>query len=314
MNANTTLAHVIEADAPVPLAEYVGRERDALRTALHKNGAVLLRGFAVGGAKGLDAVVRQFAGSAPLDYTERSSPRKPIHGHVYTSTEYPAGEEIFLHNENSYQAVWPRLLFFHCAQPPTTLGATPLADTRSIHDLIHPDVRAEFIRRKWLVVRNYSDALGLPWQEVFGTNSREAVEQQCARNGIAVEWLGPHRLRTKAVRDAVHRHPVTGDAVWFNHATVFHVSTLPAVVRHGLLEMCGEENLPSNTYYGDGAPIPGAVLDHLRDSYRSASTRFDYRKDDVVLVDNMLTAHGREPFTGPRVVAVAMAEPSSDLR
>ncbi|MFJ8027014.1 hypothetical protein [Streptomyces sp. NPDC096311] len=35
--------------------------------------------------------------------------------------------------------------------------------------------------------------------------------------------------------------------------------------------------------------------------------------DDVLVVDNMLAAHGREPFTGPRKIAVAMAEPSRSL-
>ncbi|CAM5721583.1 TauD/TfdA family dioxygenase OS=Streptomyces alboniger OX=132473 GN=CP975_33860 PE=4 SV=1 [Streptomyces alboniger] len=73
--------------------------------------------------------------------------------------------------------------------------------------------------------------------------------------------------------------------------------------------MLGEENLPSQTYYGDGEPIPDDVMDHLRACYRTASTRFDYRADDVLVIDNMLVSHGREPFTGPRRIAVAMAEP-----
>ncbi|MFD8992137.1 TauD/TfdA family dioxygenase [Streptomyces goshikiensis] len=295
------------------LTERILSDRAALRAELVDSGAILFRGFDVGGVEGFDTAVRSIADSGPLDYVERSSPRKSIQGNIYTSTEYPAREEIFLHNENSYQAVWPRLLFFHCVQPPDAGGATPLADTRRIHETIAPEIRDEFVRRKWLVVRNYSEDLGLPWQEVFNTTSRQQVERQCARHGIDVEWLGPARLRTRAVREAVHHHPVTGVPVWFNHATVFHVTTLPAVVRRGLLEMCGRENLPSNTYFGDGAEIPADVLDHLRSAYLASSTRFDYERDDVLLIDNMLTAHGREPFTGRRRVAVAMAEPSDRM-
>jgi hypothetical protein len=30
---------------------------------------------------------------------------------------------------------------------------------------------------------------------------------------------------------------------------------------------------------------------------------------DILMVDNMLVAHGREPFSGPRKILVAMAEP-----
>jgi alpha-ketoglutarate-dependent taurine dioxygenase len=293
------------------IVDRVRAGRAELREALVVHGAVLLRGFRVGGVEGFEAVVRELSGPA-LAYSERSSPRTVIKGHVYTSTDYPADQEIFLHNENSYQAGWPRVLYFHCVEPPHTQGATPLADTRRVLEAIDPDVREEFTRRRWMVVRNYSDEVGLSWRAAFGTGSRDEVSRYCAENGIRACWRDDGHLRTEAVRDAVHRHPVTGASVWFNHATVFHITTLPEPVRLGLLEMYGEDGLPGNTYYGDGAPIPDAVTEHLRACYRAAAVRFDYRRDDVLVVDNMLAAHGREPFTGPRRIAVAMAEPSRE--
>lgn len=287
--------------------ERVRTDRLELRAVLHQRGALLLRGFDVGGVDGFESVVRALSGE-PLAYTERSSPRKVIAGHVYTSTDYPSDEEIFLHNENSYQVSWPGVLFFHCIRPPLTRGATPLADGRSVLVAIDKAVREEFVRRGWMVVRNYSDEIGLSWRDAFNTGNRADVERYCQDHDIEVQWLSGNRLRTRAVRRAVHTHPVTGESVWFNHATVFHVSTLPETVRWGLLEMLGEQDLPNQTYYGDGGMIPDAVLSHLRECYRGASTRFDYCQDDILVIDNMLVSHGREPFTGPRQVAVAMAE------
>jgi alpha-ketoglutarate-dependent taurine dioxygenase len=304
----TELPHVIDGRG-ANLIDHIGRERAELRTALRNHGALLFRGFDVAGVAGFDAAVRAFSGP-PLAYTERSSPRSVISGNIYTSTDYPAQEEIFLHNENSYQASWPLTLFFYCVRPPDTRGATPLADIRRVLAAIDESVRAEFVSRGWMVVRNYGDQLGLPWRTAFNTDSRAEVDGYCANNGVEVQWLAGDGLRTRAVRDAVHRHPVTDEPVWFNHATVFHLSTLPEPVRLGLLEMRGVDGLPSNTYFGDGEPIPDDVAEHLRDCYRSASVRFDYQRDDLMVVDNMLAAHGREPFTGPRKVAVAMAESS----
>ncbi|GAA3128913.1 TauD/TfdA family dioxygenase [Streptomyces echinatus] len=303
---------VVEGDGGPP-AERLHADREALRAALRQRGALLLRGFDVRGPDGFADAVRALSGE-PLPYTERSSPRSVVKGHVYTSTDYPPGEEIFLHNENSYQASWPLTLYFHCVRPPLTQGATPLADTRRVLAAVDDDVREEFTRRGWTVVRNYGDLVGLPWQEAFGSDDRAHVERYCRERDIAAQWLPGGGLRTSAVRAAVHRHPVTGEPVWFNHATVFHATTLPKSVRLGLLEMLGEENLPSQTYYGDGAPIPDDVLDHLRACYRGASTRFDYRADDILVIDNMLVAHGREPFTGPRRISVAMAEPHTGDR
>ncbi|MGW6979867.1 TauD/TfdA family dioxygenase [Streptomyces sp. NPDC054932] len=285
--------------------------RKRVRDLLVENGSVLLRGFSIGGVDGFDGVVRNLSGSAPLTYAERSSPRSTIKGQVYTSTDYPAEEEIFLHNENSYQAVWPNTLYFYCVEPPLTRGATPLADIREVYGAIDPEVRGEFERRGWRVVRNFHADFGVPWQETFGTEDRAAVEEYCRGKGLLPEWRADGGLRTTAVREAVHKHPVTGESVWFNHATFFHVTSLNPEVREGLQEIFPDEDLPTNTYYGDGGRIPDEVLDHLRSVYRAATTRFDWQKDDVLVVDNMLAAHAREPFTGPRKIAVAMAEPSA---
>lgn len=235
--------------------------------------------------------------------TTRNAPRRA------PPTDYPADEEIFLHNENSYQSVWPQTLYFFCIEPPHTLGATPLADIRAVHAAIDPDVREEFTRRRWRVVRNFHEDFGVPWQQAFNTDDKDRVAAYCAGKGIDVEWTAGG-LRTTAVRDAMHRHPVTGETVWFNHITFFHVSTVAPDVRDGLLEIFAPEDLPTNSYYGDGAPIPDDVVAHLRQCYRDASTRFDWQRHDVLVVDNMLAAHAREPFTGPRKIAVAMAEPS----
>jgi alpha-ketoglutarate-dependent taurine dioxygenase len=288
------------------ILQVLEKERLHLRDRLKEHGAVLLRGFQVGGVDGFADVVRAISGE-PLTYSERSSPRSTISGNVYTSTDYPAEEEIFLHNENSYQSSWPRLLYFYCVQPPETLGATPLADIRRVYDLIDPSVRDEFARRRWMAVRTFHDGFGTDWRNIFNTDDRAEVEANCRARDLEFEWLD-NGLRTRAVRDAVHTHPDTGEQVWFNHVSFFHYTTLAKDVQAGLLELFGEDELPSNTYYGDGGTIPQDVMDHLRECYRAARTRFDWERDDVLVVENMLAAHGREPFTGSRRIAVAMAE------
>ncbi|WP_442738388.1 TauD/TfdA family dioxygenase [Streptomyces pseudogriseolus] len=310
MTDTARLPLVIEADAAEKddLVDHVKAHRASLRASLIEHGALLLRGFFVDGVGAFDAVVRELSGD-PLAYTERSSPRSAIQGRIYTSTDYPPTEEIFLHNENSYQKTWPMALYFYCVQPPLTLGSTVLSSTRNVLARLDGSVREEFSRRGWQVVRNFRRGLGLTWQQVFNTEDRDAVLEYCSANDIEARWLPGDALRTTAVRAALHRHPVTGESVWFNHAAFFHVTTLAPEVRDSLREMFPEEDLPTNTYYGDGAPIPDDVIAHVRDCYRAATVRFDYQEHDVLVIDNMLTAHGREPFTGPRKIAVAMAEP-----
>jgi hypothetical protein len=97
--------------------------------------------------------------------------------------------------------------------------------------------------------------------------------------------------------------------VWFNHATFFHVSTLDARLRQTLLQQYeNDEDLPTNTYYGDGTPIEPEVLDLLRGAYRKETVLFPWKRGDLLLLDNMLAAHGRTSYKGERSILVGMSE------
>jgi hypothetical protein len=82
-------------------------------------------------------------------------------------------------------------------------------------------------------------------------------------------------------------------------------------VRDVFLTAFHEKDLPTNTYYGDGSPIEAAVLDVLRDIYRAEAVSFPWQEGDILMLDNMLAAHGRSPYSGPRKILVAMTEPVS---
>ncbi|HEV8581204.1 MAG TPA: TauD/TfdA family dioxygenase [Thermoanaerobaculia bacterium] len=294
--------------AGLDLVSWAGTNRELVEENLQRYGGILFRGFNVQDAAGLEAFVRAVSGSA-LEYKERSSPRSAVSGNIYTSTDYPPEYPIFLHNENSYQSVWPLKIFFFCHTVPGKGGETPIADCRRVLQRISPEVRDRFMAKKWMYVRNFGDGFGLPWQTVFQTSDKARVEEYCAEHGIEVEWKPGDRLRTRAIRTAVARHPKTGAPTWFNHATFFHVSTLEPAIREALLEEFSEDELPATTYYGDHTSIEPEALDHLRECYRQETLSFPWQKGDLLMLDNMLVAHGRAPYAGERKILVGMAEP-----
>jgi alpha-ketoglutarate-dependent taurine dioxygenase len=294
----------------VKVVNWAARHRGLVEQHLRAHGGILFRGFKVTTVSDFQQLIEALA-SEPLEYRERSSPRTRVNEHIYTSTDHPPHQSIFLHNENSYQLAWPLKLFFFCRAPAREGGETPIADCRNIFRRIRPEVRDRFIEKKWMYVRNFGDGFGLPWQTVFQSANRAAVEEHCRRNGIEVEWKEGGRLRTRAVRPAVARHPHTGELTWFNHATFFHVSTLEPDTKEALLSQFGPEDLPTNTFYGDGSPIEDSVLEELREIYRQETVAFSWQRGDVLMLDNMLAAHGRFPFKGPREILVGMAEPIS---
>jgi alpha-ketoglutarate-dependent taurine dioxygenase len=292
----------------VRLHEWAAEHWAEVEPLLLSQGALLFRGFHVDSAPSLDRFVAATSSGA-LPYEERSSPRSQVEGNVYTSTDHPPEYSIFLHNEQSYNLRFPLRLYFSCVTPAREGGETPIADSRRIFRRLDPALRARFIDRKYLYVRNFDGRLGLSWQVAFQTTDRACVEGYCRRNGISFEWCDGDRLRTRQVREPVARHPVTGELTWFNHATFFHVSTLPDAARHALQATLAEEDLPNNTYYGDGAPIEPSVLEALRAAYVAEAVSFPWRTGDLLLLDNVLTAHGRSPFVGPRLTLAAMYDP-----
>ena len=307
-----TLPLVIQPrDNPVNLSQWAQRNRDLIEQKLLIHGGILFRGFASSSPAEFQDLISTLSGE-PLPYLERSSPRHQILGNIYTSTEQPPSQRIFLHNENSYQDVWPMKIFFLCLQPAEKGGETPIADTRRVYRHINKDLRDELQHKGFLIVRNFSPEMGLSWETVYQTKNRAKVEAFCQERGIRTQWKQDGTLRTYTIRRfPMMHHPVTGERTWFNHGTFFHVTTLEPSLRDVLLDCMAQEDLPANTYYGDGSPIADQDLDHLRACYLREKVCFPWKKGDVLMLDNMLTAHGREPYTGPRKIAVGMAQPMS---
>lgn len=279
--------------------------RERLAEALRHHGALLFRDMGVDDVDTFKRVIDAFSGGPRLSYENRSTPRTHLSDRIYTSTEYPAEFSIPLHNENSYTNSWPGNIFFYAHLPSTGGGETPIADSRRIYAALPATLRERFEQRKVMYVRNYGH-LDLPWQEVFQTRNPRDVEAFCADAGITAEWREDGQLRTSQVCQAVAEHPVTGEKVWFNQAHLFHVSSLPQAQREALIEACGHDGLPRNAYYGDGGEIEEDALDEIRACYDRHMIAFPWQRGDVLALDNMLYAHGRMPYHGPRKILVGM--------
>jgi alpha-ketoglutarate-dependent taurine dioxygenase len=288
------------------LLELASRHRELIRQKLLIHGGILFRGFQGSTIDMFRRLIEALSGQ-PLQYQERSSPRHEIKDSIYTSTDHPPKRSIFLHNEQSYNVTWPMRIFFHCIIPAQSGGATPLADCRRVYRRISEQTRLRF-ENGYCYARHFGGGLGLTWEEAFQAERRDEVEEYCRANDISFTWEANGELSTRQIRPAIERHPETGEITWFNHLTFFNIATLDQATAEALLSF-GKERLPNNTYYADGADIEPSVLAELQAAYAAETVKFEWCQGDILMLDNMLVAHGREPFGPPREVAVGMAEP-----
>ncbi len=300
---------IVEPRRPASLLAVVERHAQAVEATLSAYGAIFFRNFAQSGENVL-ATLFERLWAPPISYIYRSTPRTNVGEGVYTATEYPAALEIPMHNENAYQRDWPMRIGFHCVTPSATGGQTPLADVGRVTAHIDPVVIAEFRQRGVSYVRNYSEFFDLPWQTVFQTDSKSTVEKYCQANDIDFEWT-ESGLSTQQACQGTASHPETGEELWFNQAQLFHVSSLGPEKAADMIDLFGEHGLPRNAYFGDGGAIPDSVIAHVCGAFEREKLVFDWRKDDILILDNMRIAHGRAPFVGSRRVLVSMGCPYS---
>ncbi len=291
----------------VDLVDWARAQRDWIAENNRRYGGLLFRGFKVPSASEFEAFIGAISGGV-LQYENRSTPRHRVSGNIYTSTEFPADQSIPLHNEMSYTRPWPLKIWFHCVQPAEWGGETPIADSRKVLSRIPSEIVEAFRRKGVLYVRNYGARLDLSWQEVFQTTDRRQVEKFCRTARIDYQWEGRDGLSTRERSQAIAVHPETGERVWFNQAHLFHFSSLDPEVSSTLESSFGEARLPRNAYYGDGSRIESSSLEAIHAAYDQEAVSFPWIAGDILMLDNMLTAHGRRPYRGARQIIVGMAE------
>lgn len=291
-------------------SEWVNQHSQDIESLIRKNGALLVRGLNIVGSRQFGNVLSALFGSNLLPYNYRSTPRTGLRGNIYTATEYNSSELIPQHNENAYSNNWPMRIGFCCLLPSEKGGETPIADSRIIYQKMPASIRDKFAEKGIMYVRNFSN-IDLPWSEVFNTDNPEEVEKYCNENAIEYQWLEHQNLRTRQVLPAITKHPDTGDLLWFNQAHLFHATAMGSEIYQTLLSSHGESHLPRNAYYGDGSKIEDEVIKIIQDIYQENKISFLWKKGDLLLLDNMLFSHGREPFFGERKVLVGMARACS---
>lgn len=297
---------LIEAKKTINPIIWAHDNKHLLEQTLLEYGGILLREFDIQSVSEFNKFSQVVCPNL-LDYTYRSTPRSNLGGKIYTATEYPADQSIPLHNENAYSNSWPEKIMFFCAIPAKEGGETPIVDSRKILKRIDKEIVKKFEDKGVLYIRNYSPGVDLSWQEVFQTADKQEVEKYCLNHSIKYFWNqeGPE-LTTKQLCQATLFHPITKEKVWFNQAHLFHISSLNKALIHALIMEVGEKNLPRNSFYGDETPIEEEVLNHIREAYEKEMIAFKWQRGDIMILDNVLMAHGRKPYSGERKIAVAM--------
>lgn len=290
------------------VANWAAANRSQIRSVLADTGAVHIRDAGVVDATDVAAVTRRLT-TGLMEDQEAFAEREPLPGDVYSSSSWPASQQMCMHHELSYRLEFPAFMTFACLQAADDGGEIGIADSTEVLDALPTELVDRFSTEGWLLTRNYTDEIGLSVADAFGTEDRRSIESYCRANAIEFEWQPDGGLRTEQRRSAVVHHPQTDQPCWFNQIAFLSEWTMKPEVHEFLVDMYGRDGLPFNTRFGNGDPIGDDVVATINEAYDANTMLVDPQPGDLLFVDNIRCAHSREPYEGSREVVVALADP-----
>lgn len=310
------------AREPAAFLDWYREHRSRIAVMLDEFGAVLFRDFAIPDTADFQRVIALYPPHAP-GYIAGATPRKVIAGQIYESTRMPAPFKIGLHQEKAYMAQFPRLIAFYCKHAAEAGGETPLCDMREVTRRLDAGLLERFRTKGVMYLRNFFDTEDTsgapapsheyhrPWRDAFETDDPKQVEALCHERGLAFEWLSDGSITVSHVGAATMRHSRTGGDVWFNQAAAQHVNPRAlGGLSYRVLQRKYEKRVafPYEIRFGDGSPMSLDDLTPVYDAMDAEERAFPWQPGDLLVVDNVLAAHGRTPFKGKRDIQVAMMD------
>ena len=298
---------------------WVAKHRADLDALIVRHGGILLRGFPVKSAEDFNRLMSLFP-KYESGYVAGMSPRKAVTGQVLESTRLDERFKIGLHTEMAYMKNYPpRIAFFSKIAAPEG-GETTMGSMREFMKRFPPEFMKRLEGRKGHIVRNYGPAGAtkdaavvdhpdkIGWDDAFFTDSREEVEAHCTKLGIEPIWNEDGSLTLREETDLFTVHPVTGDRIYRTNLHANKTFARDPNFAQIVADVRARQKYPSGHYLDTGEQLTEEEAQIVFGLFDQVEVAWPWQEGDVAILDNLLCAHGRNPFSGPREVLVALLD------
>lgn len=298
------LAGETSADA---LCLWLEQNLDLVFDQLQEHGALLLRGYQVNTPEDFADVVEALQ-LENMPYIGGAAVRNKVAGgKVLTANEAPPSEPIPFHHEMAQVPSPPAYLAFCCDVPPGAGGETPIILSHAVYTFAATHYPAFTAQVEALGVRyirtlpeedDPTSAIGRSWKSTYQTQDRSEAETRMQEQGTQWEWLANGNLKTTTRKlPAIRVEPRTGKKTFFNAMVAAYLGWVDS------------RNDPVKAVtLGDDSPVDHEAMMGIADFMERTKVAIPWVKGDVLLVDNGLTMHSRNPFTPPRRILASVAK------
>jgi alpha-ketoglutarate-dependent taurine dioxygenase len=280
------------------------------------HGTLLFRGLPIHNAEDFSKFTHAF-GYKPHEIIGIVVDRPLLAPNVAPANEAPKEVLIYNHNESPQVPHAPEYIFFYCHKAPAKGGETPISSSVELFYRAQQEI-PEFIselsekgilsRVTYKVDKQYEG--GSTLKQAFGkeiqdgddeATKRAKVEAQIARYGrgkhTTWEWTDDGLVLT-------HRLPAIRTQPGTKLPTLF--TGLAAYYKNSQVNSSARKNV-TQQLFGDGTPIPEKFLAHLAKITDEIRVLHKWQQGDVLVYDNIIAQHGRQPWEGEQSDRVVLA-------
>ncbi|KAJ5143300.1 uncharacterized protein N7515_002087 [Penicillium bovifimosum] len=293
------------------------QEKDGILTKkLARHGTLLFRGLPIHNAEDFSKFAHAF-GYKPHEIIGIVVDRPLLAPNVAPANEAPKEVLIYNHNESPQVPHAPEYIFFYGHRAPSKGGESPISSSLELFNRAQqeiPEFIAELAEKGILSKVTYRLEQqykgGSTLRQAFGKDiqdgddeetKRRKIEAQIARYGrgkhTTWEWTDDGLVLT-------HRLPVIRTQPGTNLPTLF--TGLAAYWKRTQFDTEARKNV-THQLFGDGTPIPDKYLEHLAKITDEIRVLHRWQQGDVLVYDNTIAQHGREPWEGDQLDRVVMA-------
>lgn len=276
-------AHIPTADRPAYLFEGAGDtplsalDMIAVMTAFRADGAILIRG-----ARFTVDDFRDFAQAiCPVSVFNESPDRLELEEQGAVQSVNLGADAFPLHPELSREPWRPDACFFACIEPPADQGQTTYCDGIALADALPAKIRAAMDGRELLYI------------------------QPATRNTLQY-WLGSAIATPQILANQPKEGPYTFKAVgsrivrYFKRPLLSPTRFTNKLAFANFLPFARDYlGLPNFPCLDNGQPVPEEWMDAVREGAEKLTYQVDWKKGDVLIVDNSRFMHGRRAITDP---------------
>lgn len=306
----------LSLDKVVETVESLQAHGEILTKKLATHGCLLFRGLPIHSAEDFSRFAHAF-GYKPHEIIGIVVDRPLLAPNVAPANESPKEVLIYNHNESPQVPHAPEYVFFYSHRAPSQGGGeTPISSSLELFHRAQAEI-PEFIAElgekgilskvTYKVDRQYEG--GSTLKQAFGkdiqdgdeeSTRRAKIEAQIARYGrgkhTTWEWTDDGVVLT-------HRLPAIRTQPETNLPTLF--TGLAGYYKYSLSN-AGRKNV-TQQLYGDGTPIPARYLAHLAKITDEIRVLHKWERGDVLVYDNVIAQHGRQPWQGEQSDRVVYA-------